>query len=98
MKSMKRISLLISATLGLAMLTTSCGPNSKRGAVIGGLGGAGVGAIVGNQSGRGLEGAAIGAAAGAAGGALLGGARDDDEAKYEQQRREEERRYYDRRY
>jgi len=44
----------------------------------GGLIGTGVGAIVGNQSGRALEGAAIGAAAGALAGGLYGKAKDQD--------------------
>ena len=35
------------ALLGLALFTTSCGPSAKRGTVIGGLAGAGTGAIVG---------------------------------------------------
>ena len=66
------------AALGLIFFNTSCGPGAKRGAVIGGLAGAGAGAIIGHQSGRGLEGAAIGGAVGAGSGALLGGARDDE--------------------
>ena len=74
------------AAIGLLFLNTSCGPGAKRGTVIGGLAGAGAGAIIGNQSGRGLEGAAIGGAVGAGAGALLGGARDDErEAEYYRQ-------------
>ena len=61
----------------IALCLTSCGPSGKRGAAIGGLLGAGAGAIIGHQSGRGLEGAAIGGAVGAGTGGLLGGARDD---------------------
>ncbi|MDB6117073.1 MAG: Glycine-zipper containing OmpA-like rane protein [Verrucomicrobiaceae bacterium] len=58
---------------------TSCqdmGPNTQTGAVVGGLAGAGIGAIIGNQSGRPLEGAAIGGAAGALGGGAIGNAQD----------------------
>ncbi|WP_395745362.1 glycine zipper domain-containing protein [Prosthecobacter sp.] len=44
--------------------------------MLGALGGAAVGGIIGNQSGRGLEGAAIGAGLGALGGNALGNARD----------------------
>lgn len=66
--------------LALPMFTTSCfyaGPNTKTGAVAGGLLGAGTGVIVGHQRGRELEGAAIGGAVGAAAGGLLGSAQDD---------------------
>ena len=57
---------------------SSCatGPGAQQGAVIGGLGGAAVGGIIGSQSGRGLEGAAIGAGLGALGGNAIGNARD----------------------
>ncbi|NOX98927.1 MAG: hypothetical protein GXP30_04205 [Verrucomicrobia bacterium] len=71
--------------VAICISTTSCSqyaPNTKSGAVVGGLLGAGVGAIIGHQTGRGLEGAAIGGAAGAAGGALIGSARDDRERQY----------------
>jgi 5'-3' exoribonuclease 2 len=68
-----------SSLLALAVSTTlvSCGgPNSQTGAVIGALGGAAAGGIIGHQSGRGLEGAAIGGALGAVGGAVVGDAQD----------------------
>ena len=74
----QKIVLTAIAALGLITFNTSCGPGAKRGAVIGGLAGAGAGAIIGHQSGRGLEGAAIGGAVGAGSGALIGGARDDE--------------------
>ncbi len=64
------------AAAATAMLVSCGGPNSQTGAVLGGLGGAAVGGIVGHQSGRGLEGAAIGGAVGAVGGALVGDAQD----------------------
>lgn len=73
------------ASLGLASCTTEPAPHTKTGAVGGGLLGAGLGAIVGHQSGRALEGAAIGGAAGAAGGALLGSAADDRERQRQRQ-------------
>jgi len=65
-------------TLITAATFTSCatGPGAQQGAVIGGLGGAAVGGIIGSQSGRGLEGAAIGGALGALGGNAIGNARD----------------------
>ena len=51
--------------------------HAKRGTVLGGLLGAGAGAVIGNQSDRPLEGAAIGGAVGALTGGLLGSARDE---------------------
>jgi uncharacterized protein YcfJ len=56
-----------------AFALSSCadqGPNTQRGAVTGGLLGAGAGAIIGNQSGHAGQGALIGGASGA----LIGGA------------------------
>jgi uncharacterized protein YcfJ len=76
----------------IALCLTSCGPSGKRGAAIGGLLGAGAGAIIGHQSGRGLEGAAIGGAVGAGTGGLLGGARDDDRRAHEERHRWENKR------
>lgn len=52
-------------------------PATKRGAVTGGLIGAGLGTVIGSHSSRPLEGAAIGGAIGALSGAALGSARDD---------------------
>jgi uncharacterized protein YcfJ len=78
MKTLTHFSLSILAALTLATSMTSCadGPNARRGAVIGGLGGAAVGGIIGNQSGHALEGAAIGAGAGALAGNMIGDSRD----------------------
>lgn len=73
MKNPLALSLLALASLS----AVSCGPYSREAAVVGGLIGAGTGAIVGHQSGRGLEGAAIGGAIGAGAGALIGSAQDD---------------------
>lgn len=86
-----------SSILALALATTlvSCGgPNSQTGAVIGALGGAAAGGIIGHQSGRGLEGAAIGGALGGIGGAVVGDAQDkrNAEAYY----RDRDGRYYSR--
>ncbi len=74
--------LILPLLCACSLLGTSCyAPygtvQTKRGTVLGGLVGAGTGAIVGNQSGRGLEGAAIGGAVGALAGGLLGSARDE---------------------
>lgn len=79
--------------LGMAAVLVSCGgPNSQTGAVIGALGGAAAGGIIGHQSGRGLEGAAIGGALGGVGGAVVGDAQDkrNAEAYY----RDRDGRYY----
>jgi outer membrane protein with glycine zipper len=54
---------------------------ADQGALVGGLGGAGVGALVGNAVGHTGAGALIGAGAGALGGALVGNALDDVEAR-----------------
>ncbi len=67
-------SLLAIASLSLSSCAT--GPAAQQGTVIGALGGAAVGGIIGNQSGRGLEGAAIGAGLGALGGNAIGNSRD----------------------
>lgn len=58
-----------------------CATHADRGAAIGGLGGAGVGALVGQASGNGAEGALIGAAVGALGGAIVGDQVDQDQAR-----------------
>lgn len=64
-----RTSLIV---LALALLVVSGCTSTQKGAGLGGLIGAGTGAIIGHQSGHTKEGALIGAAAGAAGGALIG--------------------------
>lgn len=57
----------------LLVLATMVGcTKTEEGAVIGGAGGAGLGAIIGNQVGSTAGGAAIGGVAGAAAGALIG--------------------------
>ena len=65
-------------------------PATKTGAVAGGLVGAGLGTIIGHQSSRPLEGAAIGGAIGALSGAALGSARDD-RSRYQPVYREPQR-------
>ena len=79
---MKRIATAIGAIFVAASLSSCYAPHTKEGAVVGGLIGAGTGAIIGNQSCRPLEGAAIGGAVGALGGALIGSAQDDRAARY----------------
>jgi hypothetical protein len=69
--------LLVSGLLG-------CQNNTQNGALIGGLGGAAVGAGIGSVShGRAGEGALIGGAIGAIGGALVGNQMDKNEEKRE---------------
>jgi outer membrane lipoprotein SlyB len=59
--------------------------NTARGAVLGGLGGAVVGGLIGDHNRKSGAGAAIGGAIGAVGGAVLGNARDQEIAQQRQQ-------------
>lgn len=79
---MKTITTVFTAILIAVSMSSCYAPYTKDGAVVGGLIGAGTGAIIGNQSCRPLEGAAIGGAVGALGGALIGSAQDDRAARY----------------
>ncbi|TLD71139.1 hypothetical protein FEM03_09520 [Phragmitibacter flavus] len=89
----KQITLLaVSLTAAFSFASCSSGPNARTGTVIGALGGAAAGGIIGHQSGRGLEGAAIGAGAGAIGGNVIGGAQDQRNERY--YRRSARRSYY----
>ncbi len=85
------IAMLVSSA---SLVSCSSSPRAQTGTVIGALGGAGVGGIIGSQSGRGLEGAAIGAGLGALGGNLIGGAQDQRNDRYYDRR---DGRYYDQR-
>lgn len=71
---MKTIALSLLAALSISSCAT--GPNAQTGSVLGALGGAAVGGIIGNQSGRGLEGALIGGGLGALGGNAIGNSQD----------------------
>lgn len=73
---------LICSIFAAGVLLSGCASNdstveTKKGAVMGGMGGAVLGGVIGHQSGRGLEGAAIGAAAGATAGGVMGSAKDE---------------------
>jgi hypothetical protein len=89
---MKTSITLACAALGTALILSSCvapypyyaGPNQATGGVLGAATGGIAGAIIGNQSGRPLEGAAIGGAIGAIAGSALGYA--DDAYRYGYQR------------
>jgi uncharacterized protein YcfJ len=77
---MKTIALSLLAAISISSCAT--GPNAQTGSVIGALGGAAVGGIIGNQSGRGLEGALIGGGIGALGGNAIGNFQDKRNAQY----------------
>jgi hypothetical protein len=71
--------------LGVCAVIVTAGCQSPyyadRGALAGGLGGAGAGALIGSASGHAGAGALIGAGVGAVSGALVGGGLDEIEAK-----------------
>jgi hypothetical protein len=67
---------LLAVAISLSLVSCASGPNAQTGTVIGGLGGAALGGIIGHQSGHGLEGAAIGGVLGAVGGNMVGDAQD----------------------
>lgn len=80
MKSIPQRMVMVGA-LGIALTFSSCvspyaGPNERQGAVVGAVGGGLLGAIIGNQSGRPLEGAAIGGLLGSFAGTQIGASRD----------------------
>ncbi len=80
MKSIPHRMVMVGA-LGIALTLSSCispyaGPNERQGAVVGAVGGGLLGAIIGNQSGRPLEGAAIGGLLGSLAGTQIGASRD----------------------
>ena len=90
------------AAVGLALATGAafsggCESKAGTGAIVGGAGGAGLGAIIGHQSGHGGEGALIGGAVGAIGGGLVGHGMDEsDKRKAAEQQRYDS--YQDREY
>ncbi len=75
---------LLTILTAVSLVSCASGPNAQTGSVLGALGGAAVGGIIGSQSHRGLEGAAIGGALGAMGGNALGNARDQRQQQYYQ--------------
>ncbi|RYD40699.1 MAG: hypothetical protein EOP85_13820 [Verrucomicrobiaceae bacterium] len=78
MKTTLLASISAVAAIALSNCAAPAGPNTQRGIATGGLLGAAAGGIIGHQSGRGLEGAALGAAAGGTAGGLYGNARDQE--------------------
>jgi hypothetical protein len=88
------VTILILMAVGLSSIFTGgCESSGQTGAALGGLGGAGVGAIVGHQQGKAAEGALIGGAVGAGAGYLLGNEQDKKEAKVERAALREEMNY-----
>ena len=85
---------LLTLLSAVSLVSCASGPNAQTGSVLGALGGAAIGGIIGNQSGRGLEGAAIGAGLGALGGNALGNSKDQQQnGRYQQGQQQQG--YYD---
>jgi uncharacterized protein YcfJ len=89
---MKHLTVTVIGLSALAVVLSGCeamgtAAQSKRnqGAVLGGLLGAGTGAIIGNQTGHAGAGTAIGAGLGALGGGLLGNSLEQSEKGAQQQ-------------
>ena len=86
MKSLVIIVVAIAVTLTTTVSGGCQTPNySRNGAILGGLGGAGLGAAIGNKSQNALPGALIGGAIGAVTGNALGESIDQDRAAAQQQ-------------
>lgn len=79
------VALLAAGAVGCESLGTAAQSKTNQGAVLGGLLGAGTGAIIGNQSDHAGAGTAIGAGLGALGGGLIGHALEENEQKVQQQ-------------
>jgi uncharacterized protein YcfJ len=76
-----------------SVFVVGCESDAQTGAALGGLGGAGIGAIVGHQQGKGTEGSLIGGAVGAGAGYLLGNEQDKKKAQAERAELREEMSY-----
>lgn len=79
------VSVSVLALVGCESMGTAAQSKTTQGAVLGGLLGAGTGAIVGNQSDHAGAGTAIGAGLGALGGGLVGHALEAQDKKIQQQ-------------
>lgn len=77
--------LCVLALTGCEAMGTAAQSKTTQGAVLGGLLGAGTGAIVGEQKGKAGAGTAIGAGLGALGGGLVGSALEAQDKKLQQQ-------------
>ena len=81
-KDLTMVLMVVAVSVGL-VFTSGCESSGQTGAALGGLGGAGLGAIIGHQSGRTAEGALIGGAVGAGGGYILGNEQDKKKTQAE---------------
>jgi uncharacterized protein YcfJ len=79
------MAVLALAAAGCESMGTAAQSKTTQGAVLGGLLGAGTGAIVGNQSDHAGAGTAIGAGLGALGGGLIGNAMEEKDQRAQQQ-------------
>ena len=79
------VTLLAVGAVGCESLGTAAQSKTNQGAVLGGLLGAGTGAIIGNQTDHPGAGTAIGAGLGALGGALVGHTMEENSQKAQQQ-------------
>ena len=87
---MKQVTALGMAALAVVLagyesMGTAAQSKTTQGAVLGGLLGAGTGAIIGNQTDHAGAGTAIGAGLGALGGAMVGHALEENQQKAQQQ-------------
>lgn len=80
----KKVLIVVMVVLMAGVLIfTGCESEAGKGATLGSLAGAGIGAIVGHQSGRTAEGALIGGAVGGGAGYMIGSERDKKKTKAE---------------
>lgn len=79
------LALAVIALAGCESMGSAMQSKRNQGAVLGGLLGAGTGAIIGNQTGNAGAGTAIGAGLGALGGGLMGNALEERDQAYQQQ-------------
>ena len=79
------VALVTVGVVGCESMGTAAQSQTTQGAVLGGLLGAGTGAIVGNQTDHPGAGTAIGAGLGALGGAMVGHALEENRQRTEQQ-------------
>jgi hypothetical protein len=79
----------LAVAMGVGLVNAGgCATKTGTGAVLGGLGGAGIGAAIGSAHGNAGKGALIGGAIGALGGAVVGNTMDHADKKQEQARQE----------
>jgi uncharacterized protein YcfJ len=79
------VSALAALVMGCESMGTAAQSKTTQGAVLGGLLGAGTGAIIGNQSDNAGAGTAIGAGLGALGGGLIGNAMEENARQAQRQ-------------